>query len=128
MQLITLGHFLGVVAIFANRLTILLQLLLVIALSIHYAWRIYIWRRNGELKLYCHSNTWLISTDQYKLPLYTVLACSYWHPWLVILKVSNQSGKNRYLPIVVDSCKRYEFKRLQLMALSQLNNHHTGVC
>ena len=122
MQLITLGHFLGVVAIFSNRLNILLQLLLLTTLSIHYAWQIYTWKRCNNLTLYCHSNTWLISNDQWKTPLYTVLGCSYWHPWLVILKVSNRSSKKSYLPIVIDSCKRYDFKRLQLIAVSQLND------
>ena len=124
MQFTTLGHCLGGVAVFSNRLNLLLQLLLLIALSIHYVYNIYTWRHQPRLRLYCHYNVWFISVDQSKLPLYTILRCSYWHPWLVILEVKNQrSNKNSYLPILIDRCRRHEFKRLQLIAVSKINNN-----
>ena len=117
----TLGYSLAVIAIFNNSLSLSLKLFLLTALCVHYAYTAYTWKRWLTLKLYCHCDDWFISINDSKMPFYTVLGCSYWHPWLVILKVQNRSKKKSYLPILVDSCTQSGFKRLQLIAAKWLS-------
>ena len=123
IRLTTLGHFLGVIAIFSNRLPLSLQLFLLIALSGHYANIFYCWRHRPVLKLHCYSDAWFLSTESSKKPIYTVLKCSYWHPWLVILQVEGRSNRKSYMPLLIDSCTCHEFKRLQLVAATWSNEN-----
>ena len=112
---IIIGHLLGIIATVNSNLPLVLQLCIFLAVAIHCLFSIYRWRLWPILMLHVETGDWVLSTSGSKSPCYKVLRCSYWHPWLLVFQVKNQSDKKSYVPLLIDSCKRSEFKRLQLI-------------
>ena len=118
---ITTGHLLCVISVVSSHLPLLLQLGILLAVTIHCLFSIYQWRLWPILTFHVEAGDWVLSSGDSKSPRYRILRCSYWHPCLLVLQVKDQSNKKSYVPLPIDSCKRSEFKRLQLITATWLD-------
>ena len=119
--LVITGHLLSVIAIVSSNLPLILKFFILLAVTIHCLFSIYRWQLWPILTLHFEAGDWVLSGSESRSRCYRVLRCSYWHPWLLVLQVNNQCGKKGYLPLLIDSCKRSEFKRLQLITATWLD-------
>lgn len=128
-------HFLAFIAVLMSELLFSVQglLIVVIALSVFYEW--WQWRETPILRLQYRHDGWDLivektpmSTHFMALPIllrrhkfwmegnaYRITHWCYCSTLLIVVRIKNDEGVSRYMPIVCDSCDVDEFRWLRVV-------------
>ena len=117
-------HSAAVISILLTSFSFWLQAVLIVVLGIHFAMVCHRWRCFSEYQLKYYQGSWCLFAPVVPSQHLTVSRCYYWSRYMVILQVSNVSGRMACFPLMYDCCNADDFHLIRIMTKSTLSPFH----